>query len=216
MVALNLLLALLMLHEPQGSADVCNCEAAPAHDGWCQPHSVGHFAGLSFTSKQLGEVLDFHGHSVSIDKTKCATCRSMIQSGGYCEECHMGFVDGKGYFSRLCYQIAKGKPLDPSAPAKPCCKKAANANTPNPNTNGWCGSCKQGVVGNKIYSNKADFDRTAAAIRVFEAAIAKSADCETCAVAMIADARCPTCRITFQDGKPIAKNSPKTVPPTDQ
>lgn len=197
-----------MLHDPQGSPGECSCDIAQAHGGWCQPHGVGHFAGLRFTSKQLGEVLDYHGHTVSIDKMKCAICRGMVQSGEYCEECHMGFVDGRGYFSRLCYQIAKGKPIDATVTSKPCCE---NAGAPKGAAGGWCDTCKKGVVGNRLYTSKADYLRTCEAVEIFKAAIAQSVKCETCAVAMVADARCPTCRINYQNGKPIG-NEPQDTP----
>ena len=201
MIALNLILAAFLLHDPHGDVNVCNCDAAKVHGGWCQPHSAGYFAGLSFTSKQLADMLDYHGHSVSIDKTKCPTCRDMIRSDGYCDDCHMGFVDGKGYFSRLCYQIAKGKPIDPTAPRKPCCINAGNNASSGA---GWCDTCKSGIFANRLYTDHADFKQTVQAVEVFHAAILKAPQCEGCAVAMVADARCPACKITYQNGKPAA------------
>lgn len=204
MILINLLCALFILHDPHADPDVCICAANRFEGGWCEKCDVGFCAGLRFTSRKLGEVIDFHGHQVNADRTACPECRKLIKSGGFCESCKMGFVGGRGFFSRICYQLARGKPVDNlrengdksvndlDMGRKACCP-----------ADGWCDTCERGVVGNRLYDDKQDYELTRRAVAVLELAIEASARCDSCAGAMIADSRCPICRMSYKDGKPV-------------
>lgn len=197
MNALLVVLPLLIAHDPHGShhsPDVCVCETVIATDGFCEKCHAAYYATLRITSKPLYETLDMHGHDVFADRTRCPACRSLIATGGFCDACHMGFLDGKGYFSRLCYQMAKGRLLDAASDRRPCCEAAG----------GWCDACHRGIVGNRVFDNRADYDAVRACFIVFQSAVAKSKECEWCAVAMIADGRCQHCKIEYAQGKPVA------------
>jgi len=202
MMLINLLCALIILHEPHADPDVCICDANRIEGGWCEKCDVGYCAGLRFTSRTLGEALDFHGHRVVAERTACPACRALIKSGGFCESCHMGFVGGRGYFSRICYQLAKSKPVgvknehhnaeEVATDRKECCPE-----------DGWCDKCQRGVAGHRTYNNKRDYEATLRSIAVLKLAIETSARCESCAEAILSDSRCPICRVSYKDGKPV-------------
>lgn len=185
----------LIIHDPSGDGGGCVCDANRAGGGWCEHCGVGYYAGLEFNSKKLAQTLDTHGHTVVAEKTKCKACRELIATGGFCESCRMGFIGKKGYFSRVCFQIAKGEPVDRKA-LPTCCTSG-----------GWCDKCNRGIVGNRSYGNKRDFEAARRAVAILQAAIAKSEDCETCAASMIGDARCHLCRISYHDGKPVMEEN---------
>lgn len=202
MILINLLCAVFILHDPHADPEACVCDANRIEGGWCEKCDVGYCAGLRFTSRKLAETIDFHGHQVVAERTACPECRKLIQAGGYCESCRMGFVQRRGYFSRVCYQLAKGKPIhlkrvenndgDSDVGRNNCCPE-----------DGWCDKCKRGVAGNRLYTDKPDYELTVRSVAVLKRAIETSARCETCAEAMIADSRCSVCRITYKDGRPV-------------
>lgn len=192
-----LVICALFGHEPQGpygSAEVCGCAEARAADGRCAKCDVGYFAAVRIESERLFDVIDSHGHEVFAERMRCTACRPLIASGGYCDECHMGYVDGKGYFGRLGYHMAKGRRADSSSARRPCC----------PAGNAWCESCRCGWVGDRRFDDRSDFEPARAAMAVLLAAISTSATCEMCAMAMIGDSRCPACKVEYKDGKRIA------------
>ncbi|HEY3242578.1 MAG TPA: hypothetical protein VGM03_04425 [Phycisphaerae bacterium] len=188
-------LLLLNFHDPleAGDPSVCRCETVRAGDGWCAKCRVGYYAGLRIESAELFGVLDLHGHQVSAEKTRCARCRELIGSGGYCDTCHMGFVNGRGFFSRVCYHLAQGRILTPGETRKPCC----------PHNNDWCPICNTGIVANRVFDDQRDFEDARRYYEVLRSAVHEAARCESCAMAMICDSRCPVCHIVYKDGKPV-------------
>jgi hypothetical protein len=139
-------------------------------------------------------MLDLHGHHVSAEKTKCARCREAMRAGGFCDTCHMGYVNGHGYFSRVCYHLAKGRVLARSAASrKACC----------PANGDWCPTCKLGIVGNRAFDDERDVKDAQRYYDVLKSALKTAERCENCAMAMIADSRCPDCHVTYKDGKPV-------------
>jgi hypothetical protein len=186
---------LVAAHQPApfGTAEVCGCAEARAADGRCAKCYVGYFALVRIESEKLFETLDSHGHEVVEDSTRCAACRRLITTGGYCEPCRMGYVNGKGYFGRLGYSMAKGHLFDTAAPLESCCRSAA----------GWCEACKRGLLGNREFGEKADFEAAQKCLAELQAAAARAATCEHCAMAMIADSRCHACKLQYESGKPV-------------
>jgi hypothetical protein len=190
---------MLVLHDPVetgGDPHVCHCAKAETTDGWCAKCSVGYYAGQRVASEKLFKLLDRHGHHVSAETTRCAQCRAAMRSGAFCDDCHMGYVHGHGFFSRLCYHFAKGRLLTdvpPDAARKACC----------PANGDWCPTCHRGSVGNRLFDGERDFTDAGRYYEVFKSALQTLQRCENCAMAMIADSRCPDCRITYKDGKPV-------------
>jgi hypothetical protein len=52
------------------------------------------------------------------------------------------------------------------------------------------------------------FEPAAQALDIFFLADKKSAQCELCAEAMVMNSRCPKCRVTYLDGKPLEASRP--------
>lgn len=179
-------------HAPEAhDSEGCRCAENQALDGWCSECRVGYFAGVRIESAELIEVLDLHGHDVNPEKTRCPTCRERIASGGFCDACQMGFINGKGYFSHLCYAMAKGRVVGESTGPPPRCLAS----------DGWCDRCSRGRVANRVFSRHGDFIDAQRWLGVLKAAVAKAGQCEVCAGAMIANGGCFRCRVAYKDGK---------------
>lgn len=197
-----LILPLWGLHDPTdvGDPNVCRCVTVKAADGWCPKCRVGYYAAQRIESASVFQALDLHGHEVDAEKTHCQICRNAIREGGFCDVCHMGYINGRGYFSRVCYHLAKGRNVSPASSRKSCCPPAG----------GWCATCKQGVVGNRTFDHERDFGQAQRYYEVLISSLREAGRCEHCAMAMIADSRCHLCRIEYKDGKPIGQ--PSTQP----
>ncbi len=194
---LSVILA-LALHEPvDTTADpaICRCAAAEAADGWCAKCKVGYYATQRIPSAKMFTMLDLRGHEVDAAKTTCTECRGAIQAGGFCDACKMGYVDGRGYFARVCYHLAKGRMLDAAPARAPCC----------PVDGGWCDTCKRGTVGNREFRDQRDLTDARRFVDVLKSAVRALRRCESCAMAMVADAHCLVCRVAYKDGEPVAQ-----------
>jgi hypothetical protein len=204
MLALLTLESALLLHDPEdlaGDSSVCRCTLVQATDGWCAKCGVGYYASQRIGSWRLFEVLDIDGHEVDADRTACATCRAAIRGGGYCEACNMGYLSGRGFFSRLCYHLARGRTVPPSATQSACC----------PASGEWCAACRSGRVGNRVFLDSTDFEAAHESHRVLTSALREARRCESCAIAMIADARCHQCRLQYRHGRRVY-DAPQSIP----
>lgn len=179
----------------------CTCEADKLKSGWCRKCEVGYVAAVKITSEMLFEALDAHGHHIEADSMKCESCRKALASDGFCERCNWGFIDKQLYFSKLTYSLAKGKPKALSSIKCSTCQE----NVAKP---GWCHSCKVGMVGNVALEDKKMFEQASREYRKLRAAVKMARRCEICAVALFTDAKCPTCKKTYKDGKEIATPPP--------
>ncbi len=155
---------------------------------------MGYLAGVEIASPQLFEALDAHGHPLHAPSLTCGTCRLALEEGGFCAEHRMGFVHGLAYLSPLTYQLARAKLVDPDSITCPTCRAAMQ-------TIGWCDEHGVGMVGERRVIHKADYEMLAEAYRQLVAAVEKSAECETCAAAMVADGYCPEHRIHYSGGR---------------
>ncbi|MCH8824556.1 MAG: hypothetical protein IH984_13730 [Planctomycetes bacterium] len=173
-------------------------ETLPVLSNWCDDCNFGYVAGQRISSKVLFETLDAHGHDVNIDAMTCASCLTALPVGGYCESHRIGFVDSKAYFSRLTYSLAKGGEAR-NVSSLTCTTCRANAQE-----HGWCAACQIGMVGNVAFKNRNEYTNAVEQFSILKSAIDKTGDCEMCASAMILDSRCPLCKISYQDGQPIA------------
>jgi hypothetical protein len=164
---------------------------------------VGYFADVRIDSAGLFGVLDLHGHEVFAEKTFCKTCRAAIKTGGFCDECQMGFIDGEGYFSRLCYAFAKGRKL--TAGTSDTCEHIAEE--------GWCARCRRGRLANRVFARQDDYHDAQRWRAVLKSAARKVDQCEICAAAMIANRSCFRCRVAYRDG---IVQEPRAAPAASQ
>ncbi len=188
-----LLLTVLSCPEPSFDDAECRCAEAKMKHQWCAACKVGYVAGVRIESKLLHEEIDAHGHDIDPKLMKCSSCQKALETDGFCERCTMGFVKKQAYMSRLTYFIAKGETKDVEKIACPQCRK--NAQSP-----GWCDACGLGMVGNVALQEKSDFEQAAKAFDVFQEAVRTLKRCEFCAIAMVIDGRCPTCKVTYRNG----------------
>ncbi|MCZ6652391.1 MAG: hypothetical protein O7D91_05120 [Planctomycetota bacterium] len=186
--------------QPPGEP-ACTCEENKLRSGWCGKCKVGHVAAVAIDSEVLFEALDAHGHRIDVDSMKCESCRKALASDGFCTRCNWGFVDQQLYHSKLTYFLAKGKTKVFSSIKCARCRK----NTLKP---GWCDSCKVGRVGNVAFEDKKMFEQASREHRKLLAAVEIARRCEICAVALFTDAKCPTCKKTYKDGKEVITPPP--------
>jgi hypothetical protein len=179
----------------------CACAHALEHDGWCDVHGIGYVGSVEVRSQLLFEALDAHGHDVDPSTFDCPSCRKAVETSGFCPTHRVGFVGGQAYFSRLTYDLARGKRLTPSEVTCPVCRKHMLGR-------GWCPSCGVGMVGSVALRDRQAFDGVDHALKLVEAANRVASRCENCAVAMVFDGTCPICGIRYQDGKEVGRVTP--------
>ncbi len=187
---------LFVANTPSGQQTICTCEIARMKGGWCQRCGVGHIASVRIESADLFEWLDAHGHQIDPDRIECEICQKAIATDGFCERCKMGFVGKEAYLSRLTYHIAKGQPRSVGKIQCSQCRK-------NADRFGWCDRCKLGMIGNVEIRIRKDYDGAANAFRILLIAIHTARKCESCALAIVSDTNCRTCKINYKDGKPV-------------
>jgi len=181
----------------------CSCTQARVQHGWCDACSVGFVATFRVESKELYEAIHPHGHDIQADLMRCQTCRAAVPVNGWCGECNSGFVARQAYFSRLTYLLAKGSVGTPTASTCRACRICSQRS-------GWCEACSAGWVGNVRFEDRATFAVAAQQLEVFFNAREAAQRCELCATAMILDAWCPFCRVSYRDGAPQTR--PAAVP----
>lgn len=175
-------------------ADTCICSQARMTNGWCEVCQRGFVASLEVRSRDLYEMIDPHGHDMDLAHLPCAGCVIASRSDGFCEKSEIGFVDGRGYVSRLGYLLALAVPTDQPGGACTLCG--------NPMTNpGWCDDCGRGRIGQFLFTDRETYEQARVEYRKLEAAIQKSSECALCGVALFADGRCPKCNLFYRDGK---------------
>jgi hypothetical protein len=147
--------------------------------------------------------MDAHGHDIDPDAKNCDSCRAAMQSVGFCEKCHLGFVNGQLYFSRLTYLVARGRQSDPSKLDCPICRK-------NSEKFGWCDQCGRGMVGNVGYTTKDLHSQACKEYGFLLAALDVAKRCELCACCMFTGATCPKCNIAHRRGQlPVPASQPE-------
>ena len=118
----------------------CTCDDHEEIGVWCDAHEIGHVAGVEITSAELFETLDAHGHVIPSRSITCKVCRNAKASTGYCEDHHMGWVNGLAYMSRLTYHLARGENREPGEITCEACREHTKSL-------GWCETCQLGRVG---------------------------------------------------------------------
>lgn len=107
---LAFIVALLLGSAPPDTE--CTCPAARIVNGWCDQCEVGYVASIEIESSYLFRCLDAHGHETDPKTLECAVCRVAYAGDLYCDEDRVGFVDEMAYFSRLNYELARGKVVE--------------------------------------------------------------------------------------------------------
>lgn len=175
--------------------DCPSCTEARRHNHWCDRCNLGYVAGAPIESRALFEALDAHGHDLVPESITCESCRAAMPVDGYCEKCRIGWYRNQAYFSRLTHVIAKGRSLDTARIQCPICRSRATGY-------GWCEACQRGMIGNFAVTDRKEFDEGCRGYDLMLVAIALSGKCESCALAALTDTECPSCRITYKDGRP--------------
>ena len=179
----------------------CSCAQALENGGWCDVHEIGFIGSVEVDSRLLFDALDAHGHTVDPATFDCPSCREAIATAGFCATHRIGFFEGKAYFSRLSYSLARGRRLVPAAVECPTCRRHMAAR-------GWCATCGVGMVGNVAIHDRRDFDEVDRALSIVESANRVAARCEHCAMAMVTDTQCPVCGIRYEGGKEAGRVTP--------
>jgi hypothetical protein len=183
----------------------CTCRTARVANGWCQDCKVGYVDGVKISSKKLYEALEGKSFTTA-SEMKCKGCKEAFAKDGVCEHCHIGFANKSAYRAMPAYCLARGEAKDPAEMKCPQCKAYVA-------DHGWCDHCNVGMVGNRAFKDKEAYAEAVKAREVLLAAVKAATKCETCAVAMVTDGTCASCKISFEDGKPVTKSSEKEPKP---
>lgn len=177
--------------EPQ-----CPCSSHRKIGVWCNACNVGHIAAVKIESKPLFDAVDAHGHETRVEFLRCAECRKLAKSGGFCESCRTGYVAGKAYFSKLTYLLARGSIANS---ASVTCKKCRQ----HMRHFGWCDVCKVGMIGQLTFRDKELFVKVLKARDVLLQAVQHVDDCLSCAIAIAVDRSCRRCKKSYTGGRTI-------------
>ena len=179
----------------------CTCEKAVTTNGWCDLHETGYVGGVRVRSKMLYETLDAHGHTLDLSTFTCPECRKAIETDGFCTQHRNGFIAKQTYFSRLTYELGRGRVADPKTIACPVCRR-------NARRRGWCAKHHVGMAGPFAIADREAWQRAVQALEILEIANAAAERCEGCALAIVTDTFCPTHRIRYRDGRAAGPSSP--------
>jgi hypothetical protein len=185
------------LHPGSDPQSPCVCAEAKQTDRWCWRCNVGYVAGQRIESSALFEGVDPHGHELDNECLQLQPCREAIRTDAYCEAVGIGFVAGKAYFTRLTYGLARGQSLDASAVECATCQ----SHIAHP---GWCKACARGIIGYRSFTDPQLFEYTSREYCRLLEAIQRVSTCQTCALAMLAHAFCPVCRVSYESDSPVA------------
>jgi hypothetical protein len=170
------------------------CKEAKMANGWCGECDYGFAFGTKITSAKLHKALA--GEKVNADAIECPGCKKAAHDNGTCDHCHVYFNNGVVYHSQVSQILAKGVATDMAKTTCEGCTMAAK-------TNGWCDDCNVGIVSGYAYKDKKDFKAAGHAHKVLMAATEASAKCEACAVAMVTDGTCESCKVSFKHGQMV-------------
>ena len=151
--------------------------------------------GVKLTSQKLYDSVA--GEEIDADAIKCPGCKSAHKENGKCSHCRVAMADGKMYRSEYSHTLAKGKPV--SADEAGHCGGCKTAHTEN----GYCTGCGVGFVAGRMYKGQESFEAASAAHETLETASAMAKKCVDCAVAMVTDGECPSCKVKFKKGEKI-------------
>ena len=153
----------------------------------------GKMFGVELTSKKLYTALA--GKTLEKDKIQCEGCKKAAEINGRCEHCKVSIANGKAFRSQVSYSLAKGTPVSADKAAS-CggCKIAQK-------DSGFCTGCSLGFVAGRIFSDQKVYDAAKTAFATLVKAASAATKCVGCAIAMVTDGKCPSCNLSFENGK---------------
>ena len=146
----------------------------------------------------------------------CEPCRAAAKKDGSCSQCGTGFNKGKRYGSYVAHTLSKGKkgPTDKSCSdcedyyetlrdlAETLRSLGSSVKVSRKSTR-HCSSCKEGSINGFVFSGKAKYKLAGEAFKTLQAAVKRSKECESCAIAMVTDGECTDCNVRFKRGKKV-------------
>lgn len=186
-------LALGIIAAPTLAGEDCSCkEIKKVGYGYCKGCSTGTLFGVKLSSAKLYDALA--GHDMDMSKVKCSGCKAAAKTNGTCDKCNVSIADGKAYHSMASYSLALGKEVKTDKIKCKSCKEAAY-------NNGFCEGCSKGMVAHRMFKPRSQYDAAKNGLALITKAA--SAKCEGCAVAMVQDGTCASCKLAFKGGKKV-------------
>ncbi len=178
-----------------GSCKGCD-KIAKGGDGFCC--DKGKAFGVELTSQKLYDALaGTKVDAAMAEKCPCPECRKAIKTNGKCDRCRL--VAGKMYKSPVSYALAKGTPM--SAELVAACPKRCDQCKTAFKGDGRCEKCGVGFVAERMYTGEKDHTAALAAYKTLQKSAKVAAKCADCAVAIVTDGPCNSCKVSFKDGK---------------
>ena len=194
MLTLASVMAVVGAGAPAIAGECKGCDRiAETGEGFCC--GKGKIFGVELTSRKLFDSLG--GKKFEADKIKCPGCKLAAEKSGTCDDCKVAAAHGKFYHSMVAHALAKGKPYTAEKAAH--CSECKSAYEDN----GFCTGCSVGFVAGRMFKGRESYDTASEAHKTIVTAINASKKCEACAVAMVNDGTCETCKIEFKDGKKV-------------
>lgn len=177
---------------PAMAGDCKGCDkVARDGEGFCCGKGIAY--GVKLTSKKLHTALV--GSKYDGNEIKCPGCKHAIETNGKCEHCKLAVANGRFFHSPVAHTLAKGKLV--SAKEASSCKGSKEGHAEN----GFCEGCGVGFVAGRMFKGEEDYKAALAAHKILAKAALASAKCEDCAVAMVTDGTCESCKVKFKHGK---------------
>lgn len=171
----------------------CVCADAKTKDGWCGDCKHGYVAGVKINNDKLFAAVQ--GKDVSADKLDDC-CKTAFAKDGAC--CGQTFTAGKAYTSPIAARLAAGEVVNMKDVKCAGCQAAAKSD-------GYCKDCGGGMVAGRVFKGEEAHKQAATAHGVLVKAGKASEKCIGCALAMVNNAECTDCKVSFKDGKMTKK-----------
>lgn len=135
------------------------------------------------------------GKEVDAESFKCDGCKTAHKENGTCPHCKIGMANGQMYRSAFSHTLAKGTPTDVEKISQ--CDSCTTAHKDN----GYCTACDAGFVAGRKFKGKESYDAALAAYKTISSAATLAKKCEACAIAMVTDGTCDSCKVSYKGGK---------------
>ena len=191
MLTLGCVLAVLAIAAPaQAGCPGCD-KVAKQGEGFCC--GKGEIYGVQLTSEKLYKAVA--GKEVDASSFKCAGCKTAHKESGTCSHCKVAMANGKMYRSPVSHILAKGTPT--AAEKVGACSSCTTAHKDD----GFCTACGVGFVSGRAFEGKESYDAALAAHTTLAKSAKIAKKCTECAVAMVTDGTCDSCKVSFKGGK---------------
>lgn len=130
----------------------------------------------------------------------CKKCEAARIEDGWCGDCKVGYFDGVVIKSKELLDALARKEVNVGEIKCTMCKTAAAEH-------GWCDACKVGLVGNRAFNDKQDYANAVRARKILLMAAKAAEKRPSCAVAMVTDGECATCKVSFKNGMKVVSEA---------